>query len=212
LRREQGRAETPSPLAWCLVAALLGFGALAVHGADRATTLAIDWQPALAFSQPWRAWTAAWVHYSERHLLANLAGCALVAALGWAARVPRRAAFAWLVAWPATQLGLLSQPALLHYGGLSGVLHAGVAIAALHLSSVRGEASSRQRRLGLAILAGLAAKLVFEAPWRGALAHPPGWDIATAPGAHVSGVVAGLMAAVLLLPWRQRPDSAFPSS
>jgi rhomboid family GlyGly-CTERM serine protease len=210
LRRERGRAEAPSPLAWCLVAALLGAGALAVHGADPAATLAIDWQPTLASSEPWRAWSAVWVHYGARHLLANLAGCTLVAALGWAARVPGRAAFAWLVAWPATQLGLLSQPELLHYGGLSGVLHAGVAIVALHLLSLRGETSSRQRRLGLAILAGLAAKLVFEAPWRGALAHPPGWDIATAPGAHVSGVVAGLVAAALLLPWPRAPDTASP--
>ena len=37
------------------------------------------------------------------------------------------------LARPLTQLGLLMRPDLLHYGGLSGVLHAGVAAAALWL-------------------------------------------------------------------------------
>jgi hypothetical protein len=40
---------------------------------------------------------------------------------------------AWVCAWPLTQLGLLMRPDLSHYGGLSGVLHAGAAIVALHL-------------------------------------------------------------------------------
>lgn len=185
---------------WGAVALLLAAGALAVRLAgSRATTAAIDWQPALALAEPWRAWSAAWVHYSALHLAANLAGCALVGALGVAARVPPRAALAWLAAWPATQFGLLAVPALAHYGGLSGVLHAGVAVAAVQLLRA---GARRQRGLGLAILAGLALKVVLEAPLAGPLAHPPGWDIATAPAAHASGLAAGLLAAGLfsLLP------------
>ena len=200
-RRGAGRGSRATPrasLPWCGVAALLAGGALVVHLAGGpAAAAALDWQPALAASQPWRAWSAAWLHYSELHLAANLAGCALVAALGWAAALPRRAALAWLAAWPLTQLGLLLEPALAHYGGLSGVLHAGVAIVALQL--VR-EGPRRRRSVGLAILAGLALKLVLERPWAGPLAHPPGWDIATAPFAHVSGSAAGLLAALLLSP------------
>jgi membrane associated rhomboid family serine protease len=42
----------------------------------------IDWQPQLAGSQPWRAWTAAFVHWSGLHLAGNLAGIAVVGA--WA--------------------------------------------------------------------------------------------------------------------------------
>lgn len=196
-RRGASGRSPASPLAWCGVAALLGLGALVVQWVGGAARTTIDWQPALAGAEPWRAWSAAWVHYSALHLGANLLGCALVAALGVAAHAPRRAAIAWLAAWPLTQLGLLAQPALAHYGGLSGVLHGGVAIIAVQLLL---EAPRRHRGLGVAILAGLAVKLVLEAPWRGPLAHPPGWDIATAPGAHVSGVVAGLAAAALLLP------------
>jgi len=39
---------------------------------------AIDWQPTLALTQPWRSFSAIGVHYSTQHLLANLAGAAAV--------------------------------------------------------------------------------------------------------------------------------------
>ncbi len=183
--------------AWAGLAALLGFGAAAVFAAATfdpaafaAATASLDWQPALAWRQPWRAWSAAWLHFSSLHLAANLAGTALVGALGWIGRVPRRTTLAWFVAWPLTQIGLLVQPELLHYGGLSGVLHAGVAVAALYLMvSARGP----RRAIGVALLAALAAKVLSEAPWGEALRHPAGWDIAVAPFAHASGFVAGLL-------------------
>ena len=201
------RPQRPPPrgaAAWCGVAALLAAGALLVRfsNAGPAALLAIDWQPGLVFSQPWRAWSAVWVHYSDLHLAANLAGSVLVAALGWAAPLPPRAALAWLAAWPLTQLGLLLQPALAHYGGLSGVLHAGVAVGAVQL--VR-EGLRRRRLLGVAILSGLVLKVLLEAPWAGPLAYPPGWDIATAPLAHASGLVAGLIASMLLWPAAPQP-------
>ena len=134
------------------------------------------------------------MHFSGLHLAANLAGCVLVAALGLAARVPTRCVVAWAIAWPALHLGLWVQPALTHYGGLSGVLHAGVAVVAMHLL---WHASRSQRRIGALVLAGLAIKLLSEAPWAGAVSHPAGWDVAVAPGAHVSGVLAGLVCAGL---------------
>jgi len=152
----------------------------------------IDWQPALAATQPWRALSAAFVHYSALHLGANLAGAALVGALGHAARVPLRSVIAWGVAWPLTQFGLLLQPALLHYGGLSGVLHAGVAVVAVHLVCA---GSVSQRRIGVAMLAVLIVKVLSETPWAGPLRHPAGWDIAVAPLAHASGGAMGALCA-----------------
>jgi rhomboid family GlyGly-CTERM serine protease len=150
----------------------------------------IDWQPGLAASEPWRALSAVAVHYSGLHLAANLAGAALVAALGWAALLPRACTLAWALAWPLTQLGLLLQPALLHYGGLSGVLHAGVAVAGAQLA---WHARGGRRTVGVAVLAVLALKLLSEAPWGEALRQPPGWDIQVAPFAHTSGALAGLL-------------------
>ena len=70
----------------------------------------LDWQPRLALTQPWRCWSAAWVHWSEGHRWANIAGAALVGALGWRAHCDRLDSMAWFVAWPLTQLGLLLQP------------------------------------------------------------------------------------------------------
>ena len=183
-----------SSRAWAGVAALMAAAALLGWMAMPAASTSIDWQPGLAPLQPWRAWTAVAVHYSAMHLFANLAGALLVGALGVVAEVPRRIVVAWLVAWPLTQRGLLVRPELAHYGGLSGVLHAGVAVVAIHLLV----AGPRARRIiAVAMLAALSFKVLREAPWGPAVTHPPGWDIAVAPIAHASGALAGLLCALV---------------
>lgn len=194
------------PVAWAGLCFLLCAVALLGWGRDRS---GLDWQPALAASQPWRAWTAVAVHYSGLHLAANLAGAVLVGALGVAARVGPREAIALLIAWPLTQAGLLVQPTLAHYGGLSGVLHAAVAVVAVRLLVQPGPA--RRRVIGVAVLAGLLLKLLIEAPWGAPLRHPAGWDIAVAPLAHASGALAGLLAALMLLLLLRRPAAGTPS-
>jgi rhomboid family GlyGly-CTERM serine protease len=187
--------------AWLALAAGLALLALLAWPLPRA---ALDWQPALAWQQPWRAWSAAAVHLSLQHLLANLAGCAVLAWVGRRAALPPRAALAWLLAWPLTQLGLLLlAPTLAHYGGLSGVLHAGAAV--LGLGLLAGARPARERRIGLALLLGLGLKLALEQPLGAPLRQVPGWDIAIAPAAHLSGALAGAICALLLRPGRTRP-------
>jgi rhomboid family GlyGly-CTERM serine protease len=191
-----GAARRASPAftatrAWLALTGGLVLASLLAWRVDR--TL-LDWQPALAASQPWRALSAAAVHYSALHLIANLTGAVLVAALGAVARVPARMVAAWCAAWPLTHLGLWLQPALLHYGGLSGVLHAGVGVASTYLV-VCGD--TRQRWIGGAILAGAVIKVIGEEPWGAALRHGGGWDIAVAPLAHATGLVAGVICALL---------------
>ncbi|MFN0182837.1 MAG: rhombosortase [Aquabacterium sp.] len=190
--------------AWALLAAGLALGALAAAGlvawGDSAESARwrLDWQPALALSQPWRLFTAAWVHWSTWHLAANLAGLALIGALGWRAGCGTRAALAWGLAWPLTHLALLLQPGLAHYGGLSGVLHAGAAVAGWQLLVVRphiGTVGRQRRWVGGLLLLGLAVKLLLEQPWGEPLRRWPGWDIAIAPLAHATGAVAGLLCA-----------------
>ncbi len=185
-------------VSWAALAAVLAAGSLL---AFMLPALMLDWQPALWAQEPWRACTAAFVHWSPLHLGANLAGAAVVAALGLAARLPARCTLAWAAAWPLTQLGLLVQPELAHYGGLSGVLHAGVAVAALALLV---QETGRRRALGMAILAGLFIKLLLEEPWGAPLRHGGGWDIATAPLAHATGAVAGLLCGAVVLALRLR--------
>jgi rhomboid family GlyGly-CTERM serine protease len=177
--------------AWCAVALLLAAGALAGWPVPHE---AIDWEPGLARAEPWRAVSAVGVHYSAQHLAVNLAGAALAGLFGVVARVPPRLAWAWLAAWPLTQFGLLLKPELVHYGGLSGVLHAGVAVVVTFLLIAGTRA---QRAVGAAVLIGLVAKLLSEAPWGEALRHPPGWDIAIAPLAHSTGAIAGALCTAL---------------
>ena len=95
--------------AWLALAALLAAASVLAWWLPAAW---LDWQPALAAPQPWRAWTAVTVHWSEQHLLANLGAALAVAAFGWAARLPVRATLAWALAWPLTHAALLVQPAL----------------------------------------------------------------------------------------------------
>jgi len=152
----------------------------------------LDWQPGQWPAQPWRAVTAAWVHWSPLHLVANLVGAALVAALGAVAGCGRRAALAWALAWPLTHIALGLQPALQHYGGLSGLMHAGVAVACWQL--LRAE-RGRRRAVGAALALGVVIKLLLEAPWQAPLRQVPGWDIPIAPLAHSTGALAGLLCA-----------------
>jgi rhomboid family GlyGly-CTERM serine protease len=156
---------------------------------------ALDWQPALAASQPWRIVTAAFVHWTPIHLAANLAGCAVIALLGWRAGLGGREAIAALMALPLTQLALLLRPDLHHYAGLSGELHALVAIAALSLLTRRG----RDRIIGAAIAVGLIAKLVLEHPFGAALRDTPGFDFPVAPFAHLGGAIVGALAWALTM-------------
>ncbi|MBL8327823.1 MAG: rhombosortase [Rubrivivax sp.] len=193
---EPGLRLTPAPrralgarAAWCGVAALLALGALlgTLGPAQR-----LDWQPALAAAEPWRAWTAAFVHLDRWHLLANLAGAAVLALLGVTARSTGADVWAWLAAWPLTHALLGFWPAVQHYAGLSGALHAGVAVAALGLVlRERG----RVRAVGALILAGLLLKLLDEAAWDAPVRRLPGWDFPVAVLAHATGVAAGLACA-----------------
>ena len=136
-------------MAWVMLAALLCAGAvvvtaLSLEGGVAPTAspfaLALDWEPALGLRETWRLWTGAWVHWSVAHLLVNAAGAAVVAFVGWRARLPAAAATAWFIAWPLTQAFMAAVGAerlaavMPHYGGLSGVLHAGAIVLGLSLA------------------------------------------------------------------------------
>jgi hypothetical protein len=185
--------------AWWLVGLLLAGPSLLLWPQHHLALLVLGWSAAAPWSEPWRWWSAAWPHLSALHLGANLAGCGVVLALGHVAALPRQAAWAWALAWPLTHLALAGQAGLALYGGLSGVLHAGVAVAAttIVLRARRGEVL-----IALAVLAGLATKLAFEwwadpaAP--GALLAPAGWGITVVPRAHLAGALAGMACALLL--------------
>jgi rhomboid family GlyGly-CTERM serine protease len=183
--------------AWLLVAMALAIGSLVAWVQAPPVQTALEWRPELAAREPWRAISAAWLHWSPQHLIANLAGCAVIGLLGIAARLTARDAMAWLLAWPLTQFGLLVEPSLERFGGASGVLHAGVAVAAIGMLRMRAS-HGRERVIGLLIGIGLIVKVAAERPLSApALRHWDGWNIAIAPLAHLTGLIAGVVTALL---------------
>ncbi len=182
------RAHRIDGMAWVVLAALLCVGAVVVTaisaegGAALATAplaTALDWRPALGLHQPWRLWTCAWVHGSAAHLLVNAAGALVVAFVGWRARLPPSAAFAWFLAWPLTQVAMAALgsdrvgAAMPHYGGLSGVLHAGAIVLGLSLAWPLARARVRPPAAPLRVDTGFVAtrasaiepSRITEGPW-----------------------------------------------
>ena len=191
-------AWTLLTLCWAVAAGVLWVGHIGTPWQFH-----LDWQPEVWRAQPWRLWTAAWVHWSGMHVLFNLMGCAALLAWGHAADVKLRHTLAWLLAWPLVQLALAATTSVPHYGGLSGVLHAGVAIGCWAL--VR-QTDTPRRWVGAWVLLGLCLKVALEQPlvrhvlgWGDdpvPLIGAPGWYVES--GAHLAGLVAGLACAALV--------------
>lgn len=183
---------------WWALGALLLAGSLALSlgvGVSPSPSAA-SWYATrrMLWSEPWRWWTSAWVHLSTAHLLLNLAGLLAVMLWGTVARPSAGAALAWLLAWPLSALLLSLDASWVRAAGLSGVLHAGVAVAALHLAlHQRGV----PRLVGTLVWTGLVVKVLVEnlaAP--PPLLGTPGWTVSTA--LHASGVVSGTLCVLLL--------------
>lgn len=180
----------PHP-AWLLLGGTLAAGSLVGWWLPQD---AFAWQADRALAQPWRLLTAAWVHLSLAHLLINLAGTLVIVAFGLAAGCGRRDAGAWLVSWPLTHALLWLHPGLHSYAGLSGVLHAGVAVACMALVT---RAHGLPRGIGAAVLLGLMAKLALEDPLSAAVQHSSDWGFPVAVVAHATGAAAGLICALV---------------
>ena len=182
------RALRIDGMAWVMLTALLCAGAAvatamsAENGVVQATgplANALDWQAALGLREPWRLWTCAWVHWSAAHLLVNLVGAIVVAFVGWRARLSAAAALAWFLAWPTTQLAMAAlgservAAAMPHYGGLSGVLHAGVVVLGLSLAwpvvRARTRLPAAPSRMDTGFVATRASAIepsrITEGPW-----------------------------------------------
>lgn len=203
--RRDGGARAALTL-WLMMSALLLLPALLIGGSprlDRLSDATLAWQAPVVLAEPWRLWSAAWVHLTPDHLSANLIGGLMVAALGWAGRVNRGAVVAWSLAWPATHLALLVHaPLLQHYAGLSGVLHAGVAVMAVRM--ITGLEQPRAlRRIGLALAVGLLLKIGLEMPWRGPMSDSSEWDFPVVVAAHAWGAGLGAVLALLLATMRR---------
>jgi len=189
--------------AWVLLAVLLVATALAPLDAARWA-----WDRALLGAEPWRWLSGALAHWTPQHAAANAAGAAVLGWVGWRAGLPARAAWAWAAAWPLGQALLVLQPELQRVAGLSGWLHAGVAVLSVGLlAHGAGTATRPARWLGAAVALGLLLKVALEQPWGPALRHEPLWGaMPVVPWAHAAGALAGaVLGALALLPGRRAP-------
>ena len=151
---------------------------------------------AIAHGQWWRLWSAHLVHLGWDHWLLNMAG---LAGLWWlyVAEATRRD---WLIVATASALFIsaalyVASPAVEWYVGLSGVLHALWAAAAVAMWR-------HSRTEAAASLVLLAAKLVWEA-MIGPLSSGPGDGLPVVTVAHRYGALGGLGCALALRLWRK---------
>ncbi len=178
--------------AW--VALALVWAALALVAWAVLEPAAASWHRPSLGREPWRWLSGAFVHWTPAHAAANAAGALVLAWVGWRAGLPAYAAWAWLAALPLAQAGLLLHGGLNEVAGLSGLLHAGVAVLVLQLLQAPG----RDRWVGAAIGLGLLVKLGLEQPWGPALRAEALWGaMPVAPWAHTIGAAAGALTGAL---------------
>ena len=148
----------------------------------------------LRFSRPrfeqgavWQLLTAQWVHLSRWHALANvLAFVLIVLASSFWVRWPLQL-LALCGGYAGVALVLALDPDCLYYAGASGALHGLLAGNALAMAGTAG----RLRRMAMAVLAGMALKLWFQAgnPQGASLGE---WGFPVYHPAHVAGALGGV--------------------
>jgi hypothetical protein len=164
---------------------------------DRLSAVLI-WRADDWFERPWSLWTSAWVHMNTQHLISNQLAVGALAAMAWVLKPGLRASAAWLAVWPLVPLVLPMWPHIGYYAGLSGLIHAAVAVVGVYL--LAGRSGVRvARRWGLMLLLGVAAKLLFERSWQWPVVWSDSLGISVVQSAHLVGAAAGAVLMAVLL-------------
>lgn len=178
-------------VAFVLAAQLLGFDD------------ALEYRQAVAFSQPWRLFTAHFVHLTLLHAALNAVALLLLARL-FGDRLRPAAFFGILFGAPfvisLAFRGLL--PELHWYRGLSDVLHA-IYFAGCVVWIAK--AKDRERWLAIAALLAGLVKVLVEQPWRAGFPVHEVLKIAVVPQAHLIGAVVGTAVGLFLRRVRPSP-------
>ena len=130
-----------------------------------------------------------------------MAALLAIAALSGDKPLLRRYLIGLLIAWPLSTLSLLLCPEVTSYVGLSGLVHAGIALLGILL--LQGS-----RYLGLTLLLGLAVKLRQEQAWVQPVVWSADWGFNVVVVAHLYGAGVGLVVGVAMLrlkPLHQTP-------
>lgn len=182
---------------WLLLCALHGVTSMLLWWAPYGLLDALTWRADDWPDRPWTLWTSSWVHMNTPHLIGNQLALGALTALAWIVRPPWTCALAWLIAWPLTQAALLLWPQVGYAVGLSGLLHAGVMVLAVHLL-LRRIAVPKAQRWGLLLALGLLSKLALEQGWSSPVVWDEGNGMSVVRAAHFSGAFWGLVLGLLM--------------
>jgi rhomboid family GlyGly-CTERM serine protease len=189
--------------AWTTLCGVLALASAAAWLAGPAAAPLLQWDSALWLRQPWTLWTASLVHLSTAHLLANLLALGALAVLGSSMGVGQAATRALVVAWPLGTLALLVWPAVRQYSGLSGLIHAAVAVLWAHAVVHR-----RAYPLSFVLFVGMGLKLLTEHAWFTPVSFDPAWGFNVVYAAHLSGTLAGAACGMVAAVWELRRRAA----
>lgn len=197
---------------WLSLCLLHAVASMLVWWAGEPLVQLLMWRSDNWMQRPWTLWSTAWVHINTPHLIGNQLAVGALAVMTWLLRPAGLVAGAWLFAWPVSVLVLPWWPHIGYYAGLSGLIHAGVAVMAVHLLS--GNAGvPMARRWGLLLFVGLTAKLVLEHPWNRPVIWDDGLGISIVTGAHLSGALVGAISAMVMPAlthaWHKRSQALF---
>ncbi len=182
---------------WLALCVLHAVASMLVWWAGEPWGWDLTWRADNWLGRPWTLWTTAWVHLNTPHLIGNQLAVGALAAMAWLLRLGFRTGVAWFVAWPLLPLALLWWPQIGYFAGLSGLVHAAVAVVGVHL--VWGDCPVRKApRWGGILLTGLCLKLAIERAWHWPVVWDDAANMSVVQAAHLVG--GGLGA---LLSWGQ---------
>jgi len=162
----------------------------------------LTWRADSWLRRPWTLWTTAWVHINTPHLIGNQLAVGALAAMAWLLRPHAGTSVAWLLTWPLSTLILLLWPQIGYFAGLSGLVHAAVAVVGVHL--LAGEMRiPKARRWGGLLLLGLVIKLGLERAWLWPVVWNDSANMSIVQAVHLTGALVGAVLALVFM--RQRP-------
>ncbi|MDR2128262.1 MAG: hypothetical protein LBP52_04270 [Burkholderiaceae bacterium] len=164
------------------------------------------WHASDGLGRPWTLWSSALVHHLPPHGIGNVLALAALAVLGHTLAATPNDAAALLLAWPLSALALFLWPQVTGFHGLSGVVHAAVAIVAM-----RAAADPAMRWLGQFLALGLLFKLALEHGWAAPVGYHSDWGFNVVYAAHLTGALAGFLFAGLFWLFSSGGKGAPPS-
>ena len=201
-------AVTPWRGSWLWLCGLHAALSLLVWWSPAGLADALTWRSSDWTSRPWTLWTSAWVHLNLPHLVGNVLAMGGLAAAGWVLRPGARCTFAWLLAWPLTQVSLLLWPQVGYAVGLSGLMHAGVLVLAVQVALVRLPIRGA-RFWGWLLVVVVLSKVLIERGWSQPIVWDAGNELSVVQAAHVTGAFWGVVLG-LAVPLLKRPRKSPP--